>query len=172
MLLTTASLIAAGVAAAASTAGAIGSSVKRAQAQDEENRAYGEAKNYLTSQYYRDPLNSVGNRALLKSLDKSIKDSNDAVNNRAVAGGATFENTLAAKQANNEVMSGTYSRLLQGEDARRDRISAQQLQLSQNHSLALQRNFMQEAQDWQSWGSQMSSAALSVGSASLLDGAK
>ena len=163
-----ASLIAAGVGIAASTAGAIGSAVNNRKAQEERTRAYNEAKNFLTSEYYRDPLSSVGNRALLKRMDQRLKDQNEAMENRAAAGGATFENQLAMRQAANESMGNVYSNLLMGEDARRQAINQQRMQLDQDYSSGVQTSYQQYAQDWKTWGSQMKDAAFSYGSASLI----
>jgi len=161
---TAALLISAGVAAA----GAAGSAYNRNKAKNEELRSYQEARDFLNSQYYRDPLTTVGNRSLLKAASERYDKNLDAINNRMAAGGGTMENALAARQSNNEGMSRLYGQLLQGEDARRDRINAQKLQLDQNHSSALQANYRQAAQDWQQWGAQTSSALMSYGSASLL----
>lgn len=169
-ILTTAALISAGLAAAGATAGGIGSAVNRRKAMEEENRNYQNAKDYLNSMYYRDPLSTVGNRSLLKQTRENYADGLDALNNRMVAGGATMENALAARQANNENLDKVYSQLLMGEDARRDRIAAQRMQLDSQHSAAVQNGYAQAAQDWQAWGSQMANAALSYGSASLLGG--
>ena len=167
MLLSTIGLIGAGVSAGI---GGIGSAVNNKRAKDEANRAYREAKGYLETEYYRDPLTAVGNKALLKSLDDRMKDQNEALRNRSVAAGATMENQLAARKANNEVMSNVYSNLLQGEDARRRAINQQKLQLGQNYSANVQNSLYKSAQDWQTWGSQMANAALAYGSTGLLDG--
>lgn len=169
MAFTTASLIAAGIAAAAATAGAVGSAVNTSNAQKERSRSYKQAKDFLNTEYYRDPLSSVGNRALLKTMDERLKEQNEAMENRAAAGGATMENQLAMKQAGNRAMSNVYTTLLQGEDARRDAIRRQQMQLDQNYSQGVQMDYRQSAQDWQSWGSQMANAAMSYGSADLLN---
>ena len=154
-------------ALAASVGGAIGSAVNIRKARDEENRIYGYSKDILNAQYYRDPLSTTGNRALLKSMDERMKDSAEALQNRAVASGATVENQLAAKQADNRVMSNLYTSLLQGEDARRDRISQQRLGLEQQHSANLQNNFYQNAQNWQAWGSAMGNAITQLGTAQI-----
>ena len=159
-----ASLAASGIAAGASA-------YKRKQAQDEETRNYQNAKAYLNSMYYRDPLTTVGNRSLLKAMKDSHKESLDAINNKMTAGGATVENQLAAMKANNANMDRAYTQLLKGEDARRDRIDAQRMALDNQHSAAVQSGYLQAAQDWQNWGAQAASAALSYGSSSLLGGA-
>lgn len=156
------------ISALAATAGAGISAYNNKQARDEENRRYKEAQDFLRSQYYRDPLSTVGNRALLKSLDQRMKDQNDALQNRAIAGGATMENQLAARQASNETMGNVFTNLLMGEDARRDSINAQRMGRDDQHSAAVQQGYYQNAQDWQTWGAQMANAAMSYGSSSLL----
>lgn len=169
--MTTAALIYAGIAAAAATAGAAGSASNRAKARREEAANYQAAQDFLRSQYYRDPLSTVGNRSLLKTARENYEDNLEALNNRMIAGGATMENQLAARKSVNEGMDRLYGQLLQGEDARRDRLSAQRLQLDAQHSQNIQNGYMQAAQDWQQWGGQMANAALSYGSSSLLGGA-
>lgn len=169
---TTLALIGAGAAAAGSTIGAIGGAANRKKARNEETRNYQNAKDYLNSMYYRDPLSTVGNRSLLKAARQNYADGMDALNNRMVAGGATMENALAARQANNENLDKLYGQLLQGEDARRDRIDAQRMQLEDRHSNAIQSNYLQAAQDWNQWGGQMAQAGMSVLNAGLLGGAE
>lgn len=164
----TIALIGAGIAAAGATGGAIGSSANRKKAREEEQRYYQSAMDYLNSMYYRDPLTTVGNRSLIKQVKKNYEDNLDALQNRAVAGGATMENALAARQANNENLDKVYTTLLQGEDARRDRISAQKMSLEGQHSQNIQNGFYQAAQDWQQWGGQMAQAGMSLMSSGLL----
>lgn len=163
---TAALLISAGIAAA----GAAGSAYNRNKAKQEEQRSYQQARNFLNSQYYRDPLTTSGNRSLIKMAKQGHKDNLDAIQNRMAAGGGTMENALAARQANNESLDKLYGQLLMGEDARRDRINAQKLQLDQNHSSAVQGNYRQAAQDWQTWGAQTAGAMMSYGSSQLLGG--
>jgi hypothetical protein len=163
-------LLIAGTALAAGGAagGAIGAAANRRKAKKEESRAYGEAKEFLDSQYYRDPTTTPGNRALLKTMDERLRKDNEAIDNRAEAGGATTENRLAARQASNETMSGTYARLLQGEDERRDRVARQRMQLDLQHSANIQGQYLQAAQDWQAWGTALGNAGMQLGSAGLL----
>ena len=164
----TLALIGLGVAAAGATAGAVGSAVNNRKAQEERTRMYNQSRSFLDSQYYRDPLSTVGNQALLKTMDQRLRDQNDALQNRAVAGGATMENQLAARKANNETMSNVYSNLLMGEDARRDAINQQKLQLDQQYSQGVQLSHLQNAQNWQAWGAQMGQAGMSLASSGLL----
>ena len=111
MAIPTALLVAAGVSGGL---GVIGSGVGAAvgasnvkKAREEEAKSYKDAKSFLDSQYYRDPLTSVGNKALLKNMDERMRDQADALENRAAAGGATMENQLAARQMSNRTMSDT-----------------------------------------------------------------
>ena len=168
--MTTSALISAGIAAASAAAGGIGSALNRKRAREEELRNYTQAKDYLNSMYYRDPLSTVGNRSLLKAARQNYAEGMDALNNRMAAGGATMENQLAAMKSANQGMDKLYGQLLMGEDARRDRIAAQRMQLDSQHSSAVQSGYMQAAQDWSKWGSQMANAALSYGSSTLLNG--
>ena len=170
MVLTTA-LIGAGIAAAGATAGAAGSAANRKKAREEEARNYQNAKDYLNSMYYRDPLNTMSSRWLLKAWNQDKKDELDALNNRVVAGGATMENQLAGLKAINKRTDNLYGQILQGEDSRRDRISGQLLSLEDRHSGAVQGNYMQAAQDWNQWGGQVAQAGLSLMNSGLLGGA-
>ena len=172
MALTTALLIGGAAAAAlGSTAGAIGSAVNNRKAQEERTRSYNEARDFLSTQYYRDPLSTIGNRALLKSMDQRLREQNEALENRAIAGGATMENQLAARKANSETMGRVYTNLLMGEDARRDAINQQRLKLDQEYSRGTQASYLENAKDWQAWGTQMAQTGMSLASAGLLSGA-
>lgn len=168
MSLTVATLIGLGVAAAGATAGAIGSSANNRKAQEERTRMYNQSRDFITSEYYRDPLSTIGNKSLIKSAKESYKDNLDAINNRMAAGGATIENQLAARQANNEGLDRLYGNLLQGEDARRNALSQQKLQLDQQYSQGTQMSYLQSAQDWQAWGAQMGQAGMGLASSGLL----
>lgn len=157
-----------GAAVLGSAAGAIGSAVNTSKARDEEGRNYQNARDYLNSEYYRDPLSSVGYRALMKTFGENRRDMNEKMNNLAVAGGYTVENQLAAKQNLNRAESDFNARLLQSVEARRQNLDSQRLQLENQHSLALQRNYLQDAQNWQAWGSQFGNAAMDLGNTFLL----
>ena len=66
----TLALIGLGVAAAGATGAAVGSSINNSKARRESSRIYNDTKNFLSNEYYRDPLTAVGNRALLKSMEE------------------------------------------------------------------------------------------------------
>lgn len=155
---------------AAAGLGAGMSASKNKKARREEQKAYDRAQAYLNADYYRSPLESTGNRALLKTLDTRLEKNNEAIDNRAAAGGATVENVLAAKQNMNEAVSDTYAQLLRGEDARRQGIRAQQLGVDQNHSQAVQNSYREDAANWQQWGQTTASAIMSLGMSNMLGG--
>lgn len=146
------------------------SAYNRAKADRERQANYENARSYLNSLYYRDPLSTVGNQSLLKTVRQNHADEIDAVQNRMAAGGGTMENALAARQASNEGLDKVYSQLLMGEDARRDRIDQQRLALDQQNSAAIQSSYRQAAQDWQAWGAQTAGAMMSYGASDLLGG--
>jgi len=175
----------------ATAGGAIGAAVNTKKANEEENRyyeyakehendLYNNARSFLNQQYYRDPLSMTGTRSLLKVRDEQRRDNLEGMNNLAVASGATVENRLAAMKAENATDSRLTSQLLQGEDARRDRLAQQQLSLTQQHSdrqLATEQQhsanvrnqYYQKAQTWQNWGAALSDAIMQYGAASMMD---
>lgn len=162
-------LIAGGVSALGSLGGAIGSSINTKKARNEENRYYQYGKEFLNSEYYRDPLSSVGYRSLIKSFDDRRRDEVEGMRNRAIAGGATVENQLAAMNALNRTESDFNAKLLQSVDARRQSLDAQKLSLEGQHSQNVRNNYLQDAYNWQAWGSAFGDAAMNVGNAFLLN---
>ena len=108
--------------AVASGVGAINSSkankrnARQLRAMDAENEA-----EYLR-EYYRGALDNEGSKAYLKKLDERMKRSDAAAENALTAQGATHENALAVKQANNEVYSDAVSSLVENEQARKDQV--------------------------------------------------
>ncbi len=110
--------------AVASGVGAINSSkankrnARQLRAMEAENEA-----EYLR-EYYRGALDNEGSKAYLKKLDERMKRSDAAAENALTAQGATHENALAVKQANNEVYSDAVSSLVENEQARQDQVRA------------------------------------------------
>lgn len=165
MVLTTGALLgAAAISALSAGAGAY----KRGQAADAQNAFLEWAKANNRSRYYYDP--TTGERALLKTAKQDRRDTNDAINNMLVAGGATMENALAARKASNERFDRFNSQLLAANDARRDRLDDQLVGLNQQQANLQANNYLQAAQDWNQWGQQTASAILSYGSTGLLGG--
>lgn len=112
-----------GIASAvASGVGAINSSkankrnARQLRAMEAENEA-----EYLR-EYYRGALDNEGSKAYLKKLDERMRRSDAAAENALTAQGATHENALAVKQANNEVYSDAVSSLVENEQARKDQV--------------------------------------------------
>ena len=143
---------------------------KRERALETRNNYYDYAGSLLDSQYYRDPLSMTGNRSLLKEAKQNYADNVEAANNLAEARGATLENRLAVRQMNNESLDKLQLRLLQNEDARRERNRNQKMNIEGQRAQDNANAFYQQAQDWQSWGSQGAQAILDFGKTYLLDG--
>lgn len=161
-------LIALGVAGASALAGAIGSAANTAKARREERDWYNKASAFANGLRYENLLETVSGRAAMKQRNEQRRDNIDALNNRAVAGGATYENQLAARQMENETDSRLTSRLLQNDEARRRAADQMQMNLDAQHSNFMQNSYMQNAQNWQAWGSAMGGAAMDFGNTALL----
>lgn len=110
-----ASAVSAGVGAVKSSQ-ANKRNARQLRAMEAENEA-----EYLR-EYYRGALDNEGSKAYLKKLDERMKRSDAAAENALTAQGATHENALAVKQANNEVYSDAVSSLVENEQARKDQV--------------------------------------------------
>lgn len=143
---------------------------KNKNARKTTSEAYKSADLQLATDEYRNPLTSISGRATTKRLESAVRDNNQAVANRAEASGSTVENELAAKDTSNRVISDTYSRLLEGEDKRRQSIRNQRLNLQMGEAQQQAAALREDASNWQSWGSSLSNALTSYGTASLLGG--
>ena len=166
MVITTGALL--GAAAVKALSAGMGA-YKRRQGVEAQNDFIEWAKANNRSRFYYDP--TTGERALLKTAKQDRQDTNDAINNMLVAGGATTENALAARKASNERFDKFQNQLLSANQARRDRLDDQLVGLNQQQANLRANNYMQAAQDWNQWGNQTASAILSYGSTGLLDGA-
>lgn len=172
MAITSTALLLGSLAAGALSAG-IGAGVaanKNKKARQEEQNAYNRSKLALDADLYRSPFDSYSNKLLLKKLDERVRDINDAEDNRAVAGGATMENRLAARDSSNKIISDTYDNALVGEDARQQAIRNQLLALDNQHSQNVANSYMQDANNWQQWGSNMSNAFMQLGTSAYMGG--
>lgn len=166
----TLSLIIGGVSALAQGGGALLSSQKQQRASAIEQANYANQQNVLNAEKYRDPLSSVSNKALLKQLDERIDKTSEALENRAIAGGATFENSLAAKQASNQAISDTVSSMMQGEEARKASYTNSLLQLDTQHAANQIAQQQAAAQNWANWGNAMAGSVQNLGATYLLGG--
>lgn len=111
---------------------------------------YNQTRGRLLTDMYANPLDSVANKALLSQMDRRLDKRERAIENQAAAGGATFENTLAAKQASNEAMADVVSGIMQGEQARRDSFRNQLLDIE---SRRIQQQIAAKQQSGAGWAS-------------------
>ena len=167
MLLTTAALIGAGLAAAG---GAVGGAANRSKAKKTTNAFYDYAEDFANTQRNLSSFDTLGGKSLLKISDSNKLKEIAALNNRAVAGGATMENQLAARQALNESQDKMHMQMLQADQKRKDAWDNQLINLKGQQAQFNANRYYQAAQDWNQWGGQMASSLLSLGSTGLLGG--
>lgn len=161
------SLILAGVGLAASAIGAGIQAAQNAKANKLAEQNYNRTRGQLLTDMYASPLDSIANKALLSQMDRRLEKQNEAIENRAAAGGATFENTLAAKQAGNEVMADAVTGLVQGETARRDAYKSQLLNLDSQRTAQQIAAKQQSGAGWASLGNNVSGAFTNLGGTML-----
>ena len=164
-------LLALGLAAGSAAIGAIGSASKRKKADRTMNAWYDYAEDYAKTQANSSIFDSPYGKSLLKLQNASDRKALDAINNRAVAGGATMENALAARQSINENRDRVTSQLLQYDDRNRRSWQEKGLDVAGQRAGYNANSYMQAAQDWNQWGGQMASSLLSLGSTGLISGA-
>lgn len=123
---------------------------QNAKANELAEENYNKQSRLLLSEKYTNPLDLVANKALLSQMDRRLNKREEAIDNQAAAGGATFENTLAAKQASNEAMADVVSGLMQGETARRDAIRNQLLNIDSQRTAQQMAAKQQSGAGWAS----------------------
>lgn len=143
-----------------------GSAIASASANKKNRRKIrameSENKNDYLKEYYRGALDNEGSKAYLKKLNERLKRSDAAAENALTAQGATHENALAVKQANNEVYSDAVSNLVQNEQARKDQVRAQYKQQQNQLANAQMQQNANEAQTWAQVGAGISDAVNAV----------
>lgn len=164
------SLVLTGLGLAASLAGSGISAFKNAQSNKLAETEYNRQRGQLLADMYANPLDSVANKALLSQMDRRLQKQEEAVMNQAAAGGATFENTLAAKQASNEAMADVVSGLMQGETARRDAMRQQLLSLDSQRTAQRIAANQASGQMWASLGSSLAGSLTDLGGTMLETG--
>ena len=157
-----------GLAASAVGTGISASQNARANALAEEN--YNKTRERLLADMYANPLDSVANKALLSQMGRRLDKQEKAIENRAAAGGATFENTLAAKQASNEVMADVVSGVMQGEQARQDTLRGQLLNLDSQRTAQQIAAKQQSGQGWASLGNNIFGSLTTLGGSMIESG--
>lgn len=128
---------------------------------------YQSTRNRLLSDMYANPLDSVANKALLSQMDRRLNKQEEKIENQAAAGGATFENTLAAKQAGNEAMADVVSGVMQGEQARQDNLRNQLLNLDSQRTSQQIAAKQASGQAWANLGSGIFSSLTNLGGVML-----
>ena len=161
------SLILAGAGLLASGIGAGINAFQNAKANKLAEEGYNKTRGQLLTDMYANPLDSVANKALLSQMDRRLDKQNEAVENQAAASGATFENTLAAKQAGNEAMADVVSGLMQGETARRDAMKQQLLNLDSQRTAQQIAARQQSGQNWMSLANNLSGSLNTLGGTML-----
>lgn len=141
-------LIAGLASAAASAIGAGINASQNAKANRLAEDNFNNTRDRLLTDMYSNPLDSVANKALLSQMGRRLDKQEEAIQNRATAGGATFENTLAAKQASNEAMADVVSGIMQGETARQDLFRNQLLDLDSKRTEQQMTSKQQSGQNW------------------------
>lgn len=154
-----------GLAASAIGAGIQAGQNAKANKLAEEN--YNRTRESLLTDKYANPLDSVANKALLSQMGRRLDKQEEAVANQAAAGGATFENTLAAKQAGNEAMADVISGLMQGETARQDNLRNQLLNIDSQRTAQQIAAKQQSGAGWASLGNNVSGALTTLGGTML-----
>lgn len=154
-----------GLAASAIGAGVQAGQNAKANKLAEEN--YNRTRESLLTDKYANPLDSVANKALLSQMGRRLDKQEEAVANLAAAGGATFENTLAAKQAGNEAMADVISGLMQGETARQDNLRNQLLNIDSQRTAQQIAAKQQSGAGWASLGNNVSGALTTLGGTML-----
>jgi hypothetical protein len=161
-------------------AAAVGTGIQASQnakALQLASDSYNKQRASLLTDLYANPLDSVSNKALLSSMDRRLQKQEQKVENMAAASGATFENTLAAKQASNEAMADIYSSLLQNEQVRKDAYKAQLLNLGSQRTAQQIAAKQAAGQAWANMGSSLASSLSNLGgsmyeSGNLLSGTR
>lgn len=141
-------LIAGLASAAASAIGAGINASQNAKANSLAEENFNNTRGRLLSDMYANPLDSVANKALLSQMGRRLDKQEEAIENRAAAGGATFENTLAAKQSSNEAMADVVSGIMQGEQARQDLFRNQLLDLDSKRTAQQMDAKQRSGQNW------------------------
>ena len=159
-----------GLAAGASAIGSGVGAYKRNQGHKAQNAYYDYARDVARSEQYNSIFDSPAGKSLLKLQNASDRKALDAINNRAVAGGAPMENQLAARQSINENRDRITSQLLQYDDRNRRAWKEKDLALAGQQAQFNANTYYQAAQDWSQWGGQMANSLMSLGSAGLLGG--
>ena len=154
-----------GLGVSAITSGIQASQNAKANKLAEEH--YNTTRDRLLAEKYTNPLDMVANKALLSQMDRRLNKQEEAIKNQAAAGGATFENVLAAKQASNEAMADVVSGMMQGEQARQDALRSQLLDIDSQRTAQQIAAKQNSGAAWSSLGSGVAGSLTSLGGTML-----
>lgn len=160
-------LIMAGIGALGSAIGTGIQNIQNANADEIAEKDYNQQRGTLITDKYTNPLDLVANKALLSQMDRRLNKQEEAVANQAAAGGATFENVLAAKQASNEAMADVVSGVMQGETARQDAIRQQLLNLDSQRTAQRMAIKQQSGANWANMFNNLSGSLTTLGGAMI-----
>ena len=162
--------IGAGMSALGSIFGASKAKKEEKKKQEQLNRMLKENEEQYLENYYSNSLDSPTSKAYLKRITEQTSDRDAAIDNSAISSGATEENKLAKKQANNEVMSGAINNVVINEEQQQARAKESYL----SRKTALQGGqldaYSQKAQNWSTLGNNLGSSIGGLTSAYLGSG--
>lgn len=121
---------------------------QNAQVDKVAEEDYSNRRGRLLTDMYANPLDNVTNKAILSQMNRRLNKSEESIQNQAAAGGATFENVLAAKQASNEAMADVHSGIMQWETARQDSLRSQLLNLDSQRTAQQMAAKQAAGQNW------------------------
>ena len=148
-----------------SLAGSAASAAKSSANEDKLERQRNKFLADFNTDYYRSALDSASGKSYLKRLNASLDKRNIALDNATVRSGATHENTLAQRQANNEVLSNAMAQLVGAEQSRKDNTRERFLNRMASSDAALMQMNQQQAANWSQIASGIGSALQQVGAA-------
>lgn len=122
-------LIGAGLGLASSIAGGIAN--RKARRKQEQMIAQQQRENqaWYDRKYNEDPTKRADTVRLLTQMQEQIKNRNKAAKGRQAVMGGTDDSTTAVKEANNKTLADTTSQIVAANDARKDNIEQQYMNI-------------------------------------------
>ena len=151
------------VAGAVSALGTGIQAYQNSQANKLAQQSYDRQRTLALQGKYEDVVEM--NKPLLSIMNRKLDKAEEAIENQAASGGATVENVLAAKQANNEAMADTIGNLAQGNVARRDAYNQQLLNIDMQRTAQQMAAKQASGQAWGQLAGNLSSGVLDYGAA-------
>lgn len=162
--------IVAGISALASAGTSIAGGIKNKQSQRLLDEQISDNERRYLEEHYRGALENDASKAYLKRLTSEMDRRDKALENSVIATGATHENALAQRQANNEVLSDAIAGLVEREETRKENAENRYLTLRDSQTRQQTSQNAAVANNWAQLGEGISSAAGSLAAAYMLDG--